>query len=191
MTAFSSFFLILFFSSTAIAHNVVGGVYVNGFDIEGEVGFSNGAMAKKGTIVKVFDVTGASLGEVLTDEQGFFIFTAKQHITHVFDINLGAGHRLKMHLPAQELPDSLDSLVKVNTNQSFQITKIETPQDATPITLLMLEKALAKQIKPLRKEIQALKIKSGLRDIIGGIGYIFGLLALLAFLRDHQKKAKK
>ena len=55
----------------------------------------------------------------------------------------------------------------------------------------MLEKAIAKQIKPLRREISALKEKSGLRDIIGGIGYIFGLLGLVAFLRERKLKAKQ
>jgi len=54
----------------------------------------------------------------------------------------------------------------------------------------MLEKAIAKQLKPLRREIQELKEKSGLRDILGGIGYIFGLLGLVAFLRERKQKVK-
>jgi len=29
-----------------------------------------------------------------------------------------------------------------------------------------------------------------MRDIIGGIGYIFGLLGLAAFLRERKQKAK-
>ena len=74
-----------------------------------------------------------------------------------------------------------------------QKTKKVDPQIATnnQITALMLEKTIAKQIKPLRKEIQALKEKSGIRDIIGGIGYIFGLLGVVALLRERRLKAKK
>lgn len=182
------------------AHNVVGGVYVNGFNIEGEAGFSNGSMANAGTVVKVSDQAGIPLGEVITDDEGFFVFTAKKRITHVFEINMGAGHTLKMQLPAEELPDSLDPSIAVsltadeNAQSVVSQQQVATNNQAVPnnqITSLMLEKAIAKQIKPLRREIRELKEKSGLRDIIGGIGYIFGLLGLVAFLRDRKLKASK
>ena len=194
------FFISLIFSPMLSAHNVVGGVYVNGFNIEGEAGFSNGSMANAGTVVKVSDQAGIPLGEVITDDEGFFVFTAKKRITHVFEINMGAGHTLKMQLPAEELPDSLDPSIAVsltadeNAQSVVSQQQVATNNQAVPnnqITSLMLEKAIAKQIKPLRREIRELKEKSGLRDIIGGIGYIFGLLGLVAFLRDRKLKASK
>ncbi|MEL0659527.1 hypothetical protein V6255_10300 [Psychromonas arctica] len=207
------------FSSLARAHNVVGGVYAEGVTIEGEAGFSNGSMANAGTVVKVSDTSGTPLGEAVTDDQGYFVFTAKKRITHVFEINMGAGHLLKMQLPVEELPDSLDDATATtassnsaastnditqtsnnngqveNTNQATSnqavIQKEIQKQIQNQITPLMLEKAIAKQIKPLRREISALKEKSGMRDIIGGIGYIFGLLGLVAFLRERKLKAKQ
>lgn len=178
-------------STYSAAHNVVGGVYVNGFDIEGEAGFSNGAMANAGTLVKISDKTGTPLGEVFTDEEGFFMFTAKKRITHVFEVNMGAGHTLKMQLPAEELPESLATGVTTNNNDVMKISQATPELVEQQVTSLMLEKAIAKQIKPLRKEIQALQEKSGLRDILGGIGYIFGLLGLVAFLRERKSKADK
>ena len=189
-------FSLLIFSFLSIycndiaAHNVVGGVYANGADIEGEAGFSNGAMAHVGTVVKVSDQAGSPLGEVLIDEDGLFVFTATKRITHVFAINMGAGHLLKMQLPAEELPESLTSGVVTN-DIAVKIAEQSSYNTEQQITSLMLEKVLAKQIKPLRKEIQALKEKSGLRDIIGGIGYIFGLLGLLALIRERKLKANK
>ncbi|WP_298940738.1 hypothetical protein [uncultured Psychromonas sp.] len=216
-TALLSLFLSisLGFSSLASAHNVVGGVYAEGFTIEGEAGFSNGSMANAGTVVKVSDTSGTPLGEAMTDDEGYFVFIAKKRITHVFEINMGAGHILKMQLPAEELPDNLDdksaSLPSSNalastsditqtsvsdgqvvkTNQATNNQTVTQKQIQNQITPLMLEKAIAKQIKPLRREISALKEKSGLRDIIGGIGYIFGLLGLVAFLRERKLKAKQ
>lgn len=181
------------FSMVAIAHNVVGGVYATGFEIEGEAGFSNGSMANAGTIVKIFDQSGLPLGEVETDDEGFFTFTAKKRITHVFEIDMGAGHQLTMQLPAEELPESLSagpSSEQSINNPSLSVSNV-TPENVDQIPVLMLEKAIAKQIKPLRKEIQSLKEKSGLRDILGGIGYIFGLLGLVAFLRERKLKAKQ
>ena len=191
------------FSTTVSAHNVVGGVYVNGVDIEGEAGFSNGSMANAGTIVKITDQSGTPLGEVQTDDEGYFVFTPKKRITHLFEINMGAGHILKMQIPAEELPDSLNTNLN-STNGTANNTDASQPSSTInvnnqnysqgnnpPINELMLEKAIAKQIIPLRKEIQALKEKSGMRDIIGGIGYIFGLLGLVAFLRERKLKANK
>tara|TARA_R110001583_G_scaffold1565_6_gene12221 strand:- start:526 stop:1152 length:627 start_codon:yes stop_codon:yes gene_type:complete len=194
------FFISLIFSCAAFAHNVVGGVYASGVDIEGEAGFSNGAMANGGTVVKVSDTSGTPLGEAVTDDQGFFVFTAKKRITHVFEVNMGAGHTLKMQLPAEELADSLDSSIAVTSsandiaqsvNNRQQVATNKQAVSNNQLTSLMLEKAIAKQIKPLRREIQALKEKSGMRDFIGGMGYIFGLLGLVAFLRERKLKASK
>jgi nickel transport protein len=190
-TFFSSLILLLL-SFNILAHNVVGGVYVSGADIEGEAGFSNGAMANAGTLVKVFDQSGIPLGEVATDDEGFFIFTAKKRITHVFEINMGAGHTLKMQLPAEELPDSLSAEGLTTSVETVPLISTSTAIALDEqITSLLLEKAIAKQIKPLRKEIQALKEKSGFRDIIGGVGYIFGLLGLVVFMRERMLKTKQ
>ncbi|WP_022940274.1 hypothetical protein [Psychromonas hadalis] len=183
MKVILSLFILLIVSLNLSAHNVVGGVYVNGADIEGEAGFSNGAMAKVGTLVKVFDQSGIPLGEVKTDDEGFFIFTAKKRITHVFEINMGAGHTLKMLLPADELPESLGEVIVTQPK-----TTVKHSENSRGLTLMQLEKAIAKQIKPLRREIRALKEKAGLRDIIGGIGYIFGLLGMVALLRERRLK---
>lgn len=181
----------LIFSVNAIAHNVVGGVYAIGDEIEGEVGFSNGSMAKAGTIVTVLTQTGAPIGEVTTDDNGFFTFTAKNRIVHVFTVNLGAGHQLSMQLAADELPEALShDVIKPTSEEHFrEVSLTDIPVIADPSILLLIDKAVAKQIKPLRKEIQLLREKSGLRDIIGGIGYIFGLLGLIAFLRERKLKA--
>jgi nickel transport protein len=189
-----SFFILLLVSLTTFAHNVVGGVYASGADIEGEAGFSNGKMANAGTLVKVFDQAGIPLGEVITDDDGFFVFSAKNRITHVFEINMGAGHHLTMQLPAEELPESLDKNISAtNKSQSAPLTFAEETKghNNVQMSLEMLEKVIAKQIKPLRKEIQALKEKSGFRDMIGGVGYIFGLLGLVAFLRERKLRANK
>jgi len=171
------------------AHNVVGGVYATGAQIEGEAGYSNGAMANAGTLVKVFDESGTPLGEVVTDDEGYFVFTATKRITHLFEVNMGAGHILKMQLAAEELPDSLDGQSIVHTPKNKVAVKSTINGDE--IKIEQLEIAIAKQIKPLRREISALKEKAGLRDIIGGNGYIFGLLGCVALLRERRLKVKK
>jgi len=185
-------FIIILVNTPLYAHNVVGGVYATGALIEGEVGFSNGAMAQAGTAVRVLDESGAQLAEVYTDDQGYFSFTASKRIKHLFEINMGAGHRHAMQLDAQELPASLDGeRLDIDAQKASIVQIAQSNTGTSSVTIEQLEIAIAQQIKPLRKEIRALKEKAGLRDIIGGIGYIFGLLGIVALLREHRLKRRE
>lgn len=173
----------------AYAHNVVGGVYAIGETIEGEIGFSNGDMAPAGTEVVISDATGKELGKVVTDAEGLFVFTAQQRIEHHFFANLSSGHVAELVLPADELPETLPGGGKI---------PIAKPQSSAPnftgdqVALqAMIEKAVAKQVAPLRKELAAYKEKAGLQDVIGGIGYIFGLCGLGIWWRQRQLEKKQ
>jgi hypothetical protein len=168
------------------AHNVVGGVYAIGDQIEGEIGFSNGDMAAEGTEIKVSDTQGNLLGTVVTDSEGLFVFTAQQRIDHQFFANLSSGHVLELMLPADELPESLPGgnavsnadMVQTSTPVNFSGDQVALQQ--------MIEKAVAKQVKPLRKELAEYKEKASLQDVIGGIGYIFGLCGIGIWWRQRQ-----
>ncbi|KZZ53100.1 hypothetical protein A3761_02835 [Oleiphilus sp. HI0123] len=54
----------------------------------------------------------------------------------------------------------------------------------------LIEKAVAKQIKPLRKELNAYKEKASFRDALGGIGYIFGLCGIGIWLTQRNQSTK-
>lgn len=171
------------------AHNVVGGVYAIGDQIEGEVGFSNGDMAAPGTVVNVTDRQGNELASLETDDEGGFTYTATQRIDHLFYANLSSGHILELTLPADELPDSLAAVGSVEvTVDKVAVPSVSTTSIATDRQGLeqMIERAVAKQVVPLRKEIAAYKEKSSLQDIMGGIGYIFGLCGLGIWWRQRQ-----
>ena len=171
------------------AHNVVGGVYAIGDQIEGEVGFSNGDMAAPGTVVKVTDGQGNELASLETDDEGGFTYTATQRIDHLFYANLSSGHILELTLPADELTDSLAAVGSVEvTVDKVAVPSVSTTSIATDRQGLeqMIERAVAKQVVPLRKEIAAYKEKSSLQDIMGGIGYIFGLCGLGIWWRQRQ-----
>lgn len=168
------------------AHNVVGGVYAIGNQIEGEIGFSNGDMAAQGTEIKVSDTQGNLLGMIETDSEGLFVFTAQQRIDHQFFANLSSGHVLELLLPADELPESLPG---GNAVSNADMSQTSTPVNFTGDQIAlqqMIEKAVAKQVKPLRKELAEYKEKASLQDVIGGIGYIFGLCGIGIWWRQRQ-----
>lgn len=172
--------------NVALAHNVVGGVYAIGTTIEGEAGFSNGDMAKAGTPVFIADSSGQAIAEISTDDEGFFVFEATQRIDHHFKLDMSSGHVLEMILPADELPASLPGGTAVAPANLIAATSSVSGVDAVALQQ-MIEKAVAKQVKPLRKELAAYKEKAGLQDLLGGMGYIFGLVGLGIWLRQRKQ----
>ena len=182
-------------ASSSFAHNIVGGVYAVGTLIEGEVGFSDGEMGQAGAHVGITDAQGNKLGEVKVEEEGLFSFTATRRIDHHFSINLGSGHVLNTVLPADELPDSLAA--QSATAESGTVVEATAAPYAPALSgaggaelqhelQQMIERSVAKQVKPLRKELQAYKEKASLQDVLGGIGYIFGLCGIGIWLRQRK-----
>jgi len=176
-------------SGNALAHKVLASAYGDGRLIEGEIGFSNGDMAKAGTVVTV-SVDGKQVGEAVIDEEGFFSWEAQIAADHHFFADLSAGHIADFMLPAEELsglPGSEGGVVASSTE-----TALASAASAAAANGLSEEirQAVARQIKPLRKEISALKEKRQFQDILGGIGYIFGLFGVGAWVAARQKEKK-
>lgn len=181
-----SILLLLLFALPVSAHNVIGGVYAIGSTIEGEAGFSNGDMASPGTPVIVTDKAGNVLLELATDSEGFFSMQAQSRIDHLFKLEMGSGHVLELELPAGELPESLAGATANTHLAKKKITPTETAQYDQAALQGMIEKAVAKQVKPLRKELRAFQEKAGFQDMIGGIGYIFGLCGIGIWWRQRK-----
>ncbi|WP_068112821.1 cobalt ABC transporter permease [Tropicimonas marinistellae] len=181
----------------AVAHKVVMGVFPSGTQIEGELGFSSGDTAKEGTPIEVFDENGTKLGETVTDADGFFVFTPRTAVTHVFRANLGAGHVGEATMPADEVAALLGtSVVGAAASSVANAAAPETPGAAATIAIAAepntaqltsappalgaddIARIVRDEMRPLRKEIAAYKEKNDLQSILGGIGYIVGLFGL-------------
>ena len=54
-----------------------------------------------------------------------------------------------------------------------------------------IEQAVARQVRPLREELLAAQGRAGLRDILGGIGYILGLVGLLIWWQSRRDRAPR
>jgi hypothetical protein len=185
--------------TSALAHNVVSGVYADGLLIEGEIGFSNGDMAQPGLTVEVFDGAGHALGKTETLDDGAFSFKADSKQKHVFKVDLGSGHVAEMELAADELTESRTVSVTTDTEQESlksNEASAESGQSAastigsvsTEELQQLIRSAVAQQIRPLQKEIRAYKEKVFFRDITGGLGFIFGLFGVAAWMASRRKE---
>lgn len=174
------------------AHKVVADAYASDDVIEGEVGFSNGDMAV-GILVEVFDPAGNKLGEVTTDEEGFFLFKPTQVIEHVFRANLGAGHVAEFKVAVEDLPVIDGAAAPVTTTVSEVAS--ETQQMTASVSQVSSAdlRGIKQELKLMRKEIAAYKEKNDFQNILGGLGYIIGLCGLYVFFlaRREKKQAAK
>ncbi|EJW09299.1 Additional component NikL of nickel ECF transporter [Rhodovulum sp. PH10] len=193
-------------SGVALAHKVVAGAFASGDRIEGEIGFSDGSMAAN-ALVEVLAEDGRKLGEVRTEEDGTFVYTPTEKVPIVFRADLGAGHVAEVHLSVDELPARLRAGSSAGVGApSAAVTPSPTAVAAegsaeAPATASATASALEAQrtllaelvrneVRPLRREIIALKEKNDLQSILGGIGYIFGLFGLWFFFAARRANAK-
>lgn len=199
---------IILYSPLAPAHNVVSGVYADGMVIEGEIGYSNGDMAEAGTPVKVFDEQGKLVTELGLTEGGAFMYEAKTASKHVFKANLSAGHVAEMVVEADELhrPIGQGKTIVAKPSESKTVPETQTVPNSDSVTVEMSEvvglerkvtvqqlesivrSAVAQQIRPLQKELKSYKEKVMLRDIAGGLGFIFGLFGVAAWMASRRKQ---
>lgn len=171
-------------TSTGYAHNVVAGAYTDGMLVEGEIGLSNGDMAQVGLLVEVFDATGNKLGETKVEEDGLFSYQAKKPMTHIFKANLGAGHVANIAVEGNEFagfkPSESNKPTATSPNQIAGIDAQELER--------IVRQAVSQQVKPLQKELRAYKEKVMIRDIMGGLGFILGIVGIAAYMSAKRKE---
>lgn len=186
-------------ATPAAAHKVVASTYVAGDAIEGEIGFSDGAMAVD-TPVMVTAPDGRVLGETRTDGDGFFTFTPTEAVDHVFRADLGAGHVAEVVMPAAELPKAVAAgggasgpattavaAVAAATAVAGRPAAESAPAGLTPDLRDAIAVAVRDEVRPLRREIAAYKEKNDLQTILGGLGYIAGLCGVAFYLIARQR----
>ena len=178
--------LLLIVSSAAWAHKVIFDVYQSGSVIEGELGFSNGDMAVAQRI-SVTDGAGVEIDQVYTDEEGFFVYTPATQDHLNFEVDLGAGHVAEATI--NWVPKSAE-VVTLKGAENTEIAKLYKPSTvaaAEQASVVSEVQKLSAQVRQMRHELRAYKEKNDLQSVLGGIGYILGLVGLGYYLAARRK----
>ena len=178
-------------ASFASAHRVNIFAFVDGDAVQVECGFNRSQKVKQGT-VEVFDATtGARLLQGTTDDNGVFRFPVTAELREAgHDLNIriiaGEGHQNDWTVAADELASS-------GTPKAVAVAAAEVP--ATPASLVaggatpaeierIVDAALDAKLSPIKRMLaEQAEAGPNLRDIIGGIGWIFGLIGVAAYFR--------
>lgn len=195
-------FCACFLASPALAHRVNIFAFVDGDAVEVECGFNRSQKVRQGT-VEVFDAaTGEKLTQGLTDDGGVFRFPVSEAMVEaghdlLVRIIAGEGHQNEWTVSADELkaatvagsapaavaPPAPSVSGPAAEGASLVSSAAATPEDVERI----VNAALDAKLSPL-KRLLAEQAESGpsLRDVIGGIGWIFGLVGVAAYMRRRH-----
>jgi nickel transport protein len=179
------FLFILLLSESAYAHKVKLFATVTGDVISGYVYFPGGERAQA-VSVKIFLANNQLEDTVQTNERGEFQFHAKTHATHRLVANLGEGHLAEYTVNANEFSDIAPIADREPSVENLAVS----PQNCNISEQLpeIVAKVVSQQIRPLREQLEAYQEKIGLHDILGGIGYIFGVMGVLFYLAKRPEK---
>jgi nickel transport protein len=183
---------LLLVTTPALAHKLKVFATAEGKDIRGSVYFAGGGPAA-GCHVEVRDFQGRILATLSPDREGRFSYQAQAPMDHMLVAVSDDGHQARWTLAATDLTGSFpgtelpaSSAGQVSPADAKPIDAANQPATAPgqepvqldPATLAAIETLLARQIRPLREELDAAQDQARLHDILGGVGTIFGIVGL-------------
>ena len=199
--------LLLLFCSQALAHNVTVFAWVEGDTVHVESKFSGGRRPVAAP-VEVYDTRGNLLLKGVTDEKGEFSFKVPKKTEMKVVLLAGMGHKGEWTIPFSDLEavsaDTTTQAEETNSPSSIP-TDPNQPKSAIPtvggnpapagyVTAAEIrdavEGALDTKLKPIMKLlVETRQSGPSVTDILGGIGYIFGLIGVAAYFSAKRRKS--
>ncbi len=197
--------MIILFSlaGPAAAHKVMVFAWVSGNTVHTESKFSGGRKVRAGGI-EVFDPKGQLLLSGKTNDQGEFSFPIPQLTDLKIVLTAGMGHRGEWTISKNEIADAIpadtDSPAVNNAAVKKFVPAAETKSTVTraPSTTIALsteeiqqtvEKLLDRKLEPIYRMLaEDREHTPTIADVIGGIGYIIGLVGLAAYMHARRRQ---
>jgi nickel transport protein len=189
-------------SGPALAHKLNVFAAADGARIQGSAYFAGGGKAA-GVLVRITDAAGTVLAELRTAADGSFGYHADAPVEHRIIAETVDGHRAQWRVGADELapgfpasaaaPRPVENARPQGGGESPAITSAaDGARSAGPALSADLEaaieRAVARQIGPLRRELAEARDARQLQDILGGIGYIVGLAGLALWWQARRPR---
>ena len=186
-------FIILFLTAiiligshvSALAHKVMIFAWVEGDTVFTESKFSGGKKAINAPVV-IFDKYGKKLLEGKTDNKGEFSFKIPKVTDLRIVLNASMGHKAEWTLPESEIRESGDIMEKKSAPEPSGSIAVGLSKEEVQ---KIVEDSLDKKLRPIvRMMTESKNTKPSLTEIIGGIGYIFGLMGVALYFKNRGKK---
>ncbi len=177
-------------ASVVFAHKANIFAYIEGDTVYTESYFLDGTKMKGG-IVEVYGGQGIKLLEGKTDEKGEFNFKPPKKDDLEIVLIASLGHKNSYILSADELvgiiasekpqePESIESEVKGVMQVDLEEIK------------RIIDSSLDEKLKPIMKQLTKAQQKEvSFTEVVGGVGYIFGIVGIILYFASRKKKGEK
>jgi nickel transport protein len=194
-------FIILYFTqSTASAHKVSIYAYAEDGRIFAEGYFVDGSRAKN-SLIEVFDArSGKKLLEVKTDKKGKAAFNIPKITPLKLVITASMGHKNDYTVSEDEIRQASGELMSDTIEQKPEKTvqeetdrKQEIAEEAeisSKEVEKIVERVVEKKLQPIKNiliQIEESSSKPRISEILGGIGYILGLMGIIMYFKSRKK----
>lgn len=186
-------FIILFFTaiilirsnSPVLAHKVMVFAWVEGDTVFTESKFIGGKKAVNAPVV-IFDKDGKKLLEGKTDNKGEFSFKIPKVTDLRIVLNAAMGHKAEWMISESEVLEANPIVEKKSASESSEPVSVGLSKEEVQ---KIVEDSLDKKLRPIVRMMNESKnTKPSLTEIIGGIGYIFGLMGVALYFKNRRKK---
>ncbi len=190
------YLLILFFASILIistslpvlAHKVIIFAWVEGDTVFTESKFSGGRKAT-GARILVFDRAGKQLLEGETNDKGEFSFKIPKLTDLRIALTAGMGHKGEWIIPESEIKEAGGVSEKKMAGESSQPIDVGLSKEEIKE---LIEESLDRKLRPIVRMMTESQSKGPtITEIIGGIGYIFGLMGVAIYFKNRGKKRRE
>jgi nickel transport protein len=186
----------------ALAHKVSIFAWVEGDMVHTQSNFFGGKKIQNASI-DVLDASGKLLLQGKTDNNGEFSFKAPIKAAMKIVVSAGMGHQAVWNLKPSDFDtmeqdgsylETVSSQAITPVHSSISLAEASSPPTAQASITSdeiydIVEKALDKKLSPILKMLSELRNQGPtLRDVLGGIGYIIGLVGLVAYMGSRRKK---
>ncbi|ADL12317.1 hypothetical protein [Acetohalobium arabaticum] len=185
----------------AYAHRVISYSYVEGDSVVVEGAFDDGSPTKKAK-VKVYNSSGKVINKGKTNAQGIYKFEVSKKDDLKIVLEAGMGHKAESNIKQEDLPEVANSSTQQQTKDNSKQSSIQESTTTTGISedklrsLIReelskeLSEKLPQEIAPIKRSLIQLKNKKGpgVTEILGGIGYIFGLMGIAFYFKAKRSE---
>jgi len=169
----------------AFAHKVIIFAWVEGDTVFTESKFSGGKRAINAQ-VQVFDREDKQLLEGKTNNKGEFSFKIPKLTDLRIVLTAGTGHKGEWTIPESEIQEVAALLEKKKAEEPSQTTAVGLTKEEIKD---LIDDSLDRKLRPIVRMMTESQSKGpSVNEIVGGIGYIVGLMGVALYFRNRGRK---